>query len=166
MLKVLLDINVIRTVLLEETRQGDPNYHADAKAVWKAVEDNIIEGYIAAFSVPILFSQCETYHNDQNRRKGMVWDKAKTQARLNAYRNVRQCLSVFGFVDLLSDDLFDADALLTRNVSCDDYEDNLQLICAFEHNLDIIVTDNVRDFDCAGMYSIEVLTPAQLLRRI
>lgn len=54
-LKVAYDINVVRTMLLQEEKRDDVRYLDTVNAIWKAVEDNLVDGWIAAFSLPIIF---------------------------------------------------------------------------------------------------------------
>ena len=165
-MKVFFDINVIRTALLGEDKQDDPQYLQDAKAVWKAAEDGRVDAYLAAFSVPMLFTQFEAHYIKYNASKGMDWANGKRLARGSAYREIRRCLEVFFIYDMLHEYLWDADELMSKDIACNDFEDNLQLICSFRSDVDIILTDNVRDFACSGMFGITVLTPSQLLTRI
>lgn len=167
-LQVAFDINFLRTVLLEEEKWDDPAYLQLAKAAWQAIEEGRIEGWIAAFSLPIIFSQCETFYFNQyyNRTPNASRDAARKQARAKAYSDVRSCINVFESYPLNDDDIIDASNIVSRNVSCNDFEDNLQIVCAYAAGIRLIVTDNIRDFACAGLFGVTALTLTQLLNRI
>ncbi len=114
----------------------------------------------------MLFTQFEGHYIKYNASKGMDWANGKRLARGAAYRDIRRCLEVFFIYDMLHEYLWDANELMSKDIACNDFEDNLQLICSFRSDVDIIVTDNVRDFACSGMFGITVLTPSQLLTHI
>lgn len=181
MLKVLFDINILRAVLLEESKSGDPLYLPNAKEAWKAAEELRIEGWVAAFSLPIIFSQCENYHKGEafKKKARISADAAEKIARGKAYADVRRCINVFYRCELINnedtldvtgdprDDIAYADYLMSKNIACNDFEDNLQIVCAYQTGIRTIVTDNGRDFACADdEFGITVLTPAQLLKLI
>lgn len=168
MLEVAFDINVIRPYLLQEPRAGDSLYLENIKAVWAAAESGRIEGWIAAFSLPIIFGQCEQYYYSDIRvkRPQLGREAVEKLARAYAYRDVRKCINVLQRCELIDEDILEANDLMTKDVVCNDFEDNLQLVCAYRTGLDLIVTDNVRDFSCAKSYGVEIATPSQLLKRI
>lgn len=75
-------------------------------------------------------------------------------------------MNVFNRFPLTDKHIIDANAMMSKDVSCNDFEDNLQIICAAAAGIRIIVTDNIRDFGCARPLGVTVLTPVQLLNRI
>lgn len=166
-MRVLFDINVILTALLELVKDGDSSYLSSVKELWKANAENRIEGCINAFSLAILFGQCESYYYAQFYNQQHLERRLAVQrARSKAYVDVRRCVELFTLNDLVYQDVLEAERLIAENASCNDFEDNLQLVCAHNFGIDIIVTDNVRDFGCALLFGIPVLTPSQFLKRI
>lgn len=168
MLEVAFDINVIRPFLLQEPRQGDSLYLEIIKTLWEAAKSGRIEGWVTAFSLPIIFSQSEQYYYTDipTKRPQLARESMRKLARAYAYRDVRKCINVLQRCDLTDDDILETNNLMTEDVACNDFEDNLQLVCACRAGLDIIVTDNLRDFSCARSYGVDIVTPSQLLKRI
>lgn len=135
-MKALLDMNVILDVLL--VRQP---WFAEASQVWDAHRNGQITAGIAAFTAPTVFyvvrRQIDLSH---------------------AHDAVRICLSTFAIVPVQRTTLENAQTQ-ARN----DYEDNLQLACALEAQMDCLVTRDPSGYPGA---SIPVLTPAQLLAQL
>jgi predicted nucleic acid-binding protein len=135
-MKVLLDMNVVLDVLL--VRQP---WFVEASQVWDAHLKGQITGAIAAFTVPTVFY---VVHR---------------QTDLNhANDAVRICLSTLEIVPVLRTTLERA-----RTLSGSDYEDNLQLACALETQMDCLVTRDPSGYPGA---SIPILTPSQLLAQL
>lgn len=164
MIKVFLDINVVITYLLQITKPDDPSYLDEVNDIWKAMMEAKIMGCMASFSLPIIFGHCESHYYSLSRKAN--WRAARHQARVAAYEDVRKCIDSLMVYDLVHAYLLNADWLIDENPSCDDFEDNLQLVSAYEAGTRLLVTDNGRDFGCAKLFNITVLTPAQLLKRL
>lgn len=135
-MKVLLDINTVLDVFL--VRQP---WFTDASRVWDAHRMGQISASIAAFSVPTIF---------------YVVRKQTDLAR--AHEAVRVCLALFEIAPLRRATLEAA-----RTLPGTDFEDNLQMACAMEAQLDAIVT---RDPDGFPGATIPILAPADLLARL
>lgn len=135
-MKVLLDMNVVLDVLL--VRQP---WFAETSQVWDAHRKGELTAGIAAVTVPTVFyvvhRQTDLHHaNDA----------------------VRVCLTTLEIVPVLRTTLEKA-----RTLAGSDYEDNLQLACALEAQMDCLVTRDPSGFPGAA---IPVLTPAQLLAQL
>lgn len=164
MLRIFFDINIVVTALLQRIKLDDQWHLPDVNTIWQANEEGKIEGYLASFSLPMIFGHCESdYYSKSSQANRHI---ARQQSRTQAYNDVRKCIDSLITHDFMRIYLLEADRLIDENASCNDFEDNLQLICAYHAGADIILTDNVRDFNCAKSYDIEVLTPTQLLKRI
>ncbi len=163
-IKVLFDINVVLPVLLGQPRNSDREYTDAAKAIWEANKMGGIEGYLAGFSLPMIFTHCEGHYNRVSAQPH--WTQRKQEARIKAYRDVRLCLDVFVLCELRTNDIRIANQMSAQNPLCNDFEDNLQIAVAIPKGVDVIVTDNLPDFYCAKLYNITALTPSQLLKRI
>jgi predicted nucleic acid-binding protein len=135
-MRVLLDINVVLDVLL--VRQP---WFADAAQVWDAHRNGQVSAAIAGFTVPTVFYVM------------------RRQIDLNhAHDAVRICLTTLGIVPVLRTTLELAQTSLGN-----DYEDNLQLACATEAQMDAIVTRDPSGYPGA---TIAILTPAELLAQL
>ena len=121
---------------------------------------------MAAFSAPTIFSLAESEYKDKYRRAGWHWQAAEKQARRDAYNLVNECCNRLQLAELYRSHIDTARTLTGRELLCNDFEDNLQLICAAEEGVFTLVTFNKRDFICAAKMKVEVLSPAQLLNMI
>ena len=135
-MKVLLDVNVVLDVLLVR----DP-WFTEASQIWDAHRNGGIAAGIAAFAVPTIFYVVRR-QKDLNR----------------AHEAVRICLTTLDVVPVLLTTLERA-----RNSKGSDFEDNLQMACAIEANMDSLVT---RDFSGYPDATIPILTPTQLLEQL
>lgn len=135
-MKVLLDTNTVLDVFL--VRQP---WFAEASRVWDAHRMAQITAYIAAFSVPTIFYVLR-------RQTDLA----------HAHDAVGICLASFEVVPVQRTTLEAACRLPGT-----DFEDNLQLACAVEAQLDAIVTRDPGGFPGATM---PILTPADLLTRL
>ncbi len=135
-MKALLDMNVVLDVVLI----GQP-WCAEASQVWDAGLQGRVTAGIAAFTVPTVFYVVRR-HTDLTR----------------AHDAVRVCLNTFEIIPVQRSTLENAQTLAGN-----DYEDNLQLACALEANMDCLVTRDPSGYPGA---SIPVLTPTQLLARL
>lgn len=135
-MKVLLDVNVVLDVLL--VRQP---WFPEASQVWDAHRNGQIAAGIAGFTVPTVFYV------------------VRRQTDLShAHDAVRTCLTTLDIVPVQRTTLDHA-----RNLPGTDFEDNLQLACAIEANMDCLVTRDPSGYPGA---TIPILTPAQLLAQL
>jgi predicted nucleic acid-binding protein len=135
-MNALLDMNVVLDVLL--VRQP---WFPEASQVWDAHRNSQIVAGIAAFTVPTVFYV------------------VRRQTDLShAHDAVRTCLTTLDIVPVQRTTLD-----LARTLAGSDYEDNLQLACAIEANMDCLVTRDPSGYPGA---TIPVLTPAQLLAQL
>jgi predicted nucleic acid-binding protein len=135
-MKVLLDMNVVLDVLL--VRQP---WFPEASQVWDAQRNGRITAGIAAFTVPTVFYVVR-------RQTDLT----------HAHDAVRICLTTFEIVPVQRTTLDQA-----RTLAGGDYEDNLQLACALEAQMDRLVTRDSSGYPSAP---IPVVTPAQLLAQL
>ena len=135
-MNVLLDMNVVLDVLLNRAP-----WVADSSAVWDAHRDGRISAHLAAFSLPTIF-----YIVRKQNDLAMAQD------------GVRVCLETLEIAPVLRSTLE-----LARLQSLSDYEDNLQIACAIEAQLDAIVTRDPAGF---AQSPVPAMTPAELLNRL
>jgi predicted nucleic acid-binding protein len=135
-MKVLLDINTVLDVVLVRQPWFD-----DASRIWDANRDRRITAALAAFSVPTIF-----------------YVVRKQIDLAHAHDAVRVCLTSLEVVPVQRATLEAARALPGT-----DFEDNLQLACAIESQLDAVVTRDPGGFPGA---TIPILTPADLVARL
>ena len=132
MKKVLVDISVLLDLLLNR----DP-WAADASAIWNAHVNSNLQAFVAAFSLPTIFYV------------------VRRQADLDVAREaVRVCLAT---LEILPIDHATLEA--AWEMSGSDFEDNLQIACAMQAGIDIIVTRDPRGFSGS---SVPVLSPSEL----
>ena len=127
MRRVLLDTNVILDVLLER----EP-FVGDAAAIWQAVQDQVIQGYVTATTLTNIY---------------YIADKLKgpTVARVA----ISEILSVMRVCAVNDEILRSALAL-----SVADYEDAVQVACALATDLEVIVTRDPAGFASSPVPSI------------
>lgn len=135
-MRVLLDTNVVLDVLLSR----EP-WVAEAKALWQAIDDERLVGYLTASTITDIFYVARRLTNQET-----------------AYQAIRTCLDTFEICAVDRSTLEHAIMLAGQ-----DFEDNLQVACAGLAHLDAIVTRNVKDFKGTP---IPVLAPAQVLTQI
>jgi len=136
MTHVLFDTNIVLDALLKRAP-----WETDAAACWKACDDGRIMGCLTASTLTDIFYI-------SRRLKGV--DVARDAVRI--------CLDAFAIC------IVDRQALeLAIDLPADDFEDNLQIICATLAGLDAIVT---RDKDGFQGSTIAVLTPTELLAQL
>lgn len=168
MIKVFFDTNVLIAAPIGPPRNNmnPAESVAQAQQLWQAVRDGRIAGYVAAFSIPTIFSLAESEYKDKYRRAGWHWQATEKQARRDAYNLVNECCNVLQLTELYRSHIDTARTLTGRELLCNDFEDNLQLVCAVEEGVFTFVTFNKRDFICAAKLKVEVVTPNQLLTRL
>jgi predicted nucleic acid-binding protein len=136
MMQVLFDTNIVLDALLKRAP-----WETNAAACWKACDDGRIMGCLTASTLTDIFYI-------SRKLKGI--DVARDAVRI--------CLDAFAIC------IVDRQALeLAIDLPADDFEDNLQIICATLAGLDAIVT---RDKDGFQGSTIAVLTPTELLAQL
>ena len=135
-MKVLLDVNVVLDFLL--VRQP---WYPEAAQVWEAHRNGHVSANVAAFGLPTIYYIVRR-HIDRQR----------------AHDCVQICLTSLEIVSVQRSTLE-----LSLTFAGNDFEDDLQMACATEANLDAIVTRDRSGFSGSSML---VLTPAELLARI
>ena len=135
-MRVLLDLNVLLDFLLDR----EP-WSAEAAEVWKAHHAKLLTGVVSAASLPTVFYLVQ-------RAEGREY--ALTSVRL-----------LFDEFEIAAVDLTTVQSALT--MSGVDFEDNLQIACAIQHNADAIVTRYPDDFIASP---VPIMSPAELLRTL
>ena len=136
MIHALLDTNVILDALLDRTP-----WNIQANAIWQAQLDKQFVAYVTATTITDIFYI--------SRRYGGV---EKAWQLVHAVLNQLPIISV-GPREL---------QLATR-LGGNDFEDNLQVACAVNRQLDFIITRNLEGF---SETNIPILTPQQMLLRL
>ncbi len=135
-MRVLFDTNIVLDVLLKR----EP-FVADAQALWEANDDGRITGYISASSLTDIFYVA--------RR---ITDLDTARAALQV------CLDAFEICAVDRQTLEYAQSLAGA-----DFEDNLQIACAYLSSLDAIVT---RDKEFAEAVVVRISTPEEILSNL
>ena len=135
-MNVLLDVNVVLDVFL--ARQP---WFGDASQVWDAHRNGQITAAVAAFAIPTVFYVVR-------RQTDLA----------HAHDAVRICLTTLEIIPVLRSTLE-----LARTLTGSDYEDNLQLACALETQMDGIVTRDPNGYPGA---TIPILSPTDLLAQL
>ncbi|NEQ40030.1 MAG: putative toxin-antitoxin system toxin component, PIN family [Okeania sp. SIO3I5] len=135
-MRVLVDTNIILDAFLEREA-----FVQDAKTLLTAIKSQQIEGYVAATTLTDIFY--------------IVIKKTKSLER--AREAVSMTLALMEICDVNSNILETAFASNLR-----DFEDAVQLVCAYAENLDAIITRNADDFVDA---SLPILSVQQLFEQ-
>lgn len=136
MMQVLFDTNIVLDALLKRAP-----WETDAAACWKASDEGRIMGCLTASTLTDIFYI-------SRRLKGM--DIARDAVRI--------CLDAFAIC------IVDRQVLeLAIDLPTDDFEDNLQIVCATLAGLNAIIT---RDKDGFQGSTITILTPTELLTQL
>jgi predicted nucleic acid-binding protein len=128
----LLDTSVVLDLLLNR-----PPWAADSAVIWEAHRHNQIQSWIAAFTVPTIFY--------------IVRKQAGIPA---AQRAVHACVTT---LDIIPTD--QATLVAAHALAGSDFEDDLQIACAVQAGVDVIVTRDPKGFAASP---IPVMTPADL----
>ncbi|MBR8828409.1 MAG: PIN domain-containing protein [Gomphosphaeria aponina SAG 52.96 = DSM 107014] len=136
-MKVLIDTNII----LDFLQQREP-FREDAEAIFAAIGNGQIIGYVTATTVTDIFYIVRKQ------------TKSIEQARLA----VIETLKVMQISSVNGPKL---EAALASNLK--DFEDGVQLACAVADNLDAIITRNAKDFSGSSM---PILSVRELLNNI
>lgn len=135
-MKALLDTNIILDMMLNR----EP-WVAEAEGIWKAVEAGQVQPHVCASSITDIF-----------------YITRKLAGAENARRIVRVCLDQLVILGV-THALLEA-AYLREN---SDFEDDLQIACAEDSQLDAIVTRDPKGF---AESTVAVLSPMELLERL
>ena len=135
-MQVLLDINVLLDGFLDRTP-----WATDAVAIFNAQAEGKIEAFVSAASLPTVFYLV---------RQSFGIHGAKAA--------ICECLNLFS---ILTVDQATAEAAFALPGS--DFEDNLQIACAVQAGLDLIITRDPRGFAASP---IPAVAPADLLALI
>ena len=133
MIHALLDTNVILDVLLDRLP-----WSTDAAALWQAKLDGRFVACITATSLTDIFYITRRY-----------------AGREKAWQAVHTSLDQLSVIPVGIDEL-----RLATTLNGNDFEDNLQIACAINRQLDLIVTRDLAGFP---RNSISILTPQQML---
>ncbi len=136
-MRVLIDTNIVLDALLE--RQA---FVQDAKSLLTAIQSHQIEGYVTATTLTNIFY--------------IVRKQTKSIER--AREAVAMTLALMKICDVNRNILETAFASNLR-----DFEDAVQLACAYAKNVDAIVTRNADDFADA---SLPILSVQQLFEQM
>lgn len=136
-MNILMDTCVIVDVL-----QDRKPFSEDGKALFLAVANQKIKGYLSAKSVTDIYYLIHRYtHNDQESRKIL-----------------NQLFALFGVLDTAGEDC--RKAIFSE---MKDYEDAVMVQSAWRCDMDGIVTRNLKDYEKA---TVPVFSPRQLLEEM
>ena len=135
-MKVLLDTNV----LMDQCAVRQPRY-AQARELWELNKTGRITAFISSSSFTDLFYIC-----------------SKTVGLKQARASIELCLGHLEICNVRRDELE-----LAAGLKGEDFEDNLQIICAEAYKLQAIVSRDTTGFKDSP---IEVLTPIEILARL
>ena len=136
MIHALLDTNVVLDALLDRTP-----WSIQANAIWQAQLDKRFIAYVTATTLTDIFYISRRYGGLEK-----------------AWRLVHAVLNQLPVISVGPRELKLATALVGN-----DFEDNLQVACAINGQLDLIVTRNLAGF---SGNNIPILTPQQMLLRL
>lgn len=136
-MNILMDTCVIVDVL-----QDRKPFSEDGKALFLAVANQKIKGFLSAKSVTDIYYLIHRYtHNDQESRKIL-----------------NQLFALFGVLDTTGEDC--RKAIFSE---MKDYEDAVMVQSAWRYDMDGIVTRNLKDYEKA---TVPFFSPRQLLEEI
>ncbi|MYB94441.1 PIN domain-containing protein [Candidatus Poribacteria bacterium] len=136
MIHALLDTNVVLDALLDRTP-----WNIQANAIWQAQLDKQFVAYVTATTLTDIFYISRRYGGLEK-----------------AWRLVHAVLNQLPVISVGSREL-----QLAIRLAGSDFEDNLQVACAINGQLDLIVTRNLTGF---SGNNIPILTPQQMLLRL
>ena len=135
--RALIDTNVVLDVLFERENLLEP-----AKAIWQAVEDGRLLGYVSAITPITIFYLA--HRQTKNLKKA----RQLTAEVLNTFR-----------VCALTETILHS----AMNSSMDDYEDAAQAFSALADGLDYIITRDVKDYEKSP---VKAITPTEFLKQL
>jgi predicted nucleic acid-binding protein len=116
---ILMDINILLDVL----QKREPFYETSAQ-VLAAVETGRVQGYVAAHSMTTLF---------------YLIQKGRSSAEAHAILT-----SLLQFIQIGAVDQSTIDQAL--NLDFHDFEDAVQMVCALQSKVDVLITRNIKDY--------------------
>ncbi len=134
MKRVLFDTNIILDIALKRTP-----YYADARSLFKLIDERAIAGSISATTVTDIYYVAK---KESGHEKSIAF--------------LRDILEIF---DVLGVDRKIVKEALDSEIK--DFEDAIQFCAAKGHNLDVIITRNTKDFKGS---QLKVLTPKEFLK--
>lgn len=137
MKRALIDINVVMDVLFERDEFIEP-----AKAIWQAVEEGRLDGYVSAIT-PIT-----VFYIAHRQTKNIKKSRLLTSEVLNTFR-----------VCTLTEAILHS----AMNLPLDDYEDAVQILSALTEGLDVIVTRDLKDYADSP---IRAVSPAKFIKEL
>lgn len=136
MIHALLDTNVVLDALLDRTP-----WNVQANVIWQAQLDKRFVAYVTATTLTDIFYISRRYGGLEK-----------------AWQLVHAVLDQVSVISVSIRELQLATTLMGS-----DFEDNLQVACAINRQLDLIVTRNLAGF---SGNNIQILTPQQMLLRL
>ena len=130
---ILIDLNIILDVL----QKREPFFEASA-GLLAAVETGQVEGYVAAHSITTLF---------------YLIQKGRSAADARAV-----ITNLLQLIKILPVDQGTIEQAL--NLDYRDFEDAVQMICAIQNKMDILITRNIKDYQPT---LLPVMQPADFL---
>lgn len=137
MKRVLIDTNVVLDVLFERENLFEP-----AKAIWKAVEDGDLAGYVSAVTPITIFYLA--HRQTKNLKKA----RQLTAEVLNTFR-----------VCALTETILHS----AMTSPMDDYEDAAQAFSAIADGLDYIITRDIKDYEKSP---VKAISPTEFLAQL
>ncbi|MDX9992869.1 MAG: PIN domain-containing protein [Anaerolineales bacterium] len=137
MKRALIDTNVVLDVLFEREDFLEP-----AKAIWKAVEDGRLDGYVSAVTPITIF------YVAHRQTKSLKKARQLSAEVLDTFR-----------VCALTEAMLHA----AMNLPFDDYEDAAQTASAQAEGLDFIITRDAKDYEKSP---VKALTPAEFVAQL
>jgi predicted nucleic acid-binding protein len=137
MKRALIDTNVVLDVLFEREDFLEP-----AKAIWQAVENGQLDGYVSAVTPITVFYVA--HRQTKNLKK--------------ARQLTAEVLDTFRVCALTESILHSA-----MNLSTEDYEDAVQIFSAMAEGLDVIVTRDLKDY---ANSPIRALSPVEFVQQL
>lgn len=135
-MRVLLDVNVLLDFLLDRAP-----WSVEATEIWKAHHAEQLTGVVSAASLPTVFYLAQ-------RAEGREY--ALTSVEL-----------LFDELEIAAVDATTVQSALAMPGV--DFEDNLQIACAIQHQADVIITRDPADFISSP---VPIMSPAELLRTL
>ncbi len=132
-MKLLIDTCVVLDVI-----ENRADFVEESKRIFLMTAQNKIESYLTACSVKDIYYLVHKYYHDNDKAKEVV----------------STLLKLFNILDVNGNDLANA---LADNMN--DYEDATMVQSCLRHNIDYIVTRNIKDFVNS---SIPAIFPSQI----
>lgn len=135
-MRILFDTNIVLDLLLDRAPFAD-----EAEQLWSAVDEGLIRGAIATFSIPTIHYVVARNHSPQ-RATDAVW----------------ACITSFDLCATYRENIIAA-----ARMNGPDFEDSLQITAAVTDFLEGIVTRDPRGF---AKSPIKIYSPSELIKAI